>query len=166
MLGLEAIATVETKKSLGLCLYSFVGTPSLLLSHDELLKFTQPRARCLFGGKKWTKNKIRFVSSGATRRVSGWKPLSEWYTLKCSGSKTVEVSTNSLPPCHSSTVETVKLHCRWHLGERCIATGVRGVSVVRIDGEETCMVRSVWLGVATTRGQTGAWLLRSSKKTQ
>eukprot|EP00913_Durusdinium_trenchii_P023057 g21649.t1 len=32
---------------------------------------------------------------------AGWKPLSEWYTLKCSGSKTVEVSTNSLPPCYN-----------------------------------------------------------------
>ncbi|CAK9113283.1 Uncharacterized protein SCF082_LOCUS52500 [Durusdinium trenchii] len=35
---------------------------------------------------------------------AGWKPLSEWYTLKCSGSKTVEVSTNSLLQRHRREV--------------------------------------------------------------
>lgn len=31
---------------------------------------------------------------------SGWRPMSEWYTLKACGTRTVQVSTNSLPPCY------------------------------------------------------------------
>ncbi|CAJ1461971.1 unnamed protein product [Effrenium voratum] len=31
---------------------------------------------------------------------SGWQKLNEWYTLKSCGSRQVQLSTNSLPPCY------------------------------------------------------------------
>uniref|UniRef100_A0A7S0FAL7 L-rhamnose mutarotase n=1 Tax=Pyrodinium bahamense TaxID=73915 RepID=A0A7S0FAL7_9DINO len=31
---------------------------------------------------------------------AGWTPLDEWYTLKAAGSRCVQLSTNSLPPCY------------------------------------------------------------------